>query len=129
MNDVLRGLKDLVIEAIDKGATTTEDVFKSIANLPFETLVLLGDTAKSLKGLQEESIGKVYDIIHNLNQQVDEYAENLLEKLEKKAEQGKDTEQRKPKTAKPKPKAAKPKTKAAKPKTKSAKKPEQNAAK
>lgn len=106
MNEVLRGIKDLVTETIDKGATTTEDVVKSIFNLPFETLARIGDTAKSLQDLQEQSIGKVYDIIRDMNQQVGEFADDMLDKLEDKEKQRKDSKKVKSESAKSKSKPA-----------------------
>jgi len=108
---MIKGLKDLVKESIDKGSTTAEDVTKSIAGLPFETLAKIGPLADSINGLkelQDESIGKVYDMIRSVNQQVNELADNMLEKVEKKETKGEDTEKAKPKAAsKAKSKAAK----------------------
>jgi len=126
---MIKAIKDLVVEAIDKGSNTAEDFTKSIAGLPFETLAKIGpfaDSINGLKGLQEQSTDKVYDMIRNMNQQVGDYAENFLEKSEKTKGQETDTEKQKPKAVvKPKPKAAeKPKSKpAAKPKSKAASKP------
>ena len=74
-------LRAWVQDAIDKGATSVEDVHRQIAALPLNTL-------KSVPGLQgfagtaEEltnaSIGAVYDAIRNVNDQVNDIARQLL---------------------------------------------------
>ncbi len=107
---MIKTIKDLVIEAIEKGATSTEEVQKSITNLPFEILIKIApfsDTIKGIKEIQERSIGKVYDMIRTINEQVDEIADNMLERLEENHEQGQDPEKPKLKAPeKPKLKAA-----------------------
>jgi len=83
-------LKDLVIEAIDKGATSVEDVYKSISNLPlelFEKFDLFTNTYKRGKQSREKTIGDIHDMISNLYEQVEHMASILLQnnsKLKKK---------------------------------------------
>jgi len=82
----LKGLKDLVQEAIDKGATTVEEVHQSIASRPLEILQqLIPDKtpAKEIEAFQKKTIGSVYDMIRTVNQAVGEIAGNLLAKIEK----------------------------------------------
>lgn len=82
----LKGLKDLVQEAIDKGATTVEEVHQSIASKPLEILQqLIPDKtpAKEIEAFQKKTIGSVYDMIRTVNQAVGEIAGNLLAKIEK----------------------------------------------
>ncbi|MGK5093893.1 hypothetical protein WDW89_18005 [Deltaproteobacteria bacterium TL4] len=83
----LKSLKDLVQNAIDKGATTVEEVHKQIANMPLDTLEKISGfeaKAKSIKKVQDSSIGSVYDTIRSVNQKVGELASKLLDKVEKK---------------------------------------------
>ena len=83
MTDELQGLKDLVQEAIDKGATSVEEVHRSIAALPFEVLERiepLAASAKTVKDLQQQSIGFVYETIRTVNRMAGEIAEQLLQR-------------------------------------------------
>jgi hypothetical protein len=83
MTDELQGLKDLVQEAIDKGATSVEEVHRSIAALPFavlERIEPLAEPARTMKDLQQQSIGFVYDAIRRLNRVAGEIAEELLQR-------------------------------------------------
>ena len=83
MTDELQGLKDLVQEAIDKGATSVEEVHRSIAALPFtvlERIKPLAEPARTMKDLQQQSIGFVYETIRTLNRVAGEIAEELLQR-------------------------------------------------
>ena len=85
----LRELKDLVQELVDKGATTVEEVHKSIAALPLEVLEGiegLGETVGGIKEIQQKSIGGVYNIIRDINNRVAELAEDIISKVEDKEE-------------------------------------------
>ena len=80
----IKELKDLVQEAIDNGATTVEQIHKSIANMPFEVLEkinLSGATADKLENFQKETIGTVYDFIRSVNAKAGDIANELLRKL------------------------------------------------
>ncbi len=82
----MRELKDLVQEAVDKGATTVEEVHKAIASLPLDVLSTidgLEKPAKSIKDIQEITIGGVYDIIRNVNGKVSQIATEIIDKIEK----------------------------------------------
>jgi len=82
---MIKGLKDLVKEAIDKGATSTEEIHKSISNLPFEILTKVApfsDTIENMKKVQTNTLGKMYDMIRTVNEQVGEYADSLLKEKE-----------------------------------------------
>ena len=55
-----------IAEAIEKGATTVEDVHKSIAQLPLKVLEesdLLRAPAKEVRRIQDHTIGVIYDLI------------------------------------------------------------------
>ncbi len=81
----IKELKDLVQEAIDNGATTVEQIHKSLANMPFEVLEkinLNGATVDKLGNFQKETIGTVYDFIRSVNAKAGDIANELLRKLD-----------------------------------------------
>jgi hypothetical protein len=68
-------------DAIDKGATTVEEVHKSIADLPLRILEesdLLRESAKEVKRVQDHTLGAIYRTIREVNEQVGTYASELL---------------------------------------------------
>jgi len=72
---------NLIQEAIDKGATTAEEIHKSIANLPLKMLEesdLLRGPAKEARRVQDHTIGAIYDVIREVNEQVGKLAADLL---------------------------------------------------
>ena len=80
----IKELKDLVQEAIDNGATTVEQIHKSLANMPFEVLAKInvsGSTVDKLENFQKETIGTVYDFIRSVNAKAGDIANELLRKL------------------------------------------------
>ena len=83
MTKDIKEIKDLVQDAINKGATTVEDVHKRIANLPMDVLAQIGPLAQPMgqaKEFSNRTIGSVYDLIRNVNDTVGKYAEELLDK-------------------------------------------------
>ncbi|MGH8453668.1 MAG: hypothetical protein ACRES4_00450 [Nevskiales bacterium] len=78
-------LKDLIQEAVDKGATSVEQVHQYIAGLPFEALEktgLLRDDKLQLRKKQRRTIGMVYDAIRGINRQVGQLISDQFENLE-----------------------------------------------
>ena len=76
-----RRVADLVRRAVDEGATTVEDIHKAIANLPLEVLERIDgfeDTLKSVRRIQEQSIGAVYNVIRRVNAEATRLAGDLL---------------------------------------------------
>lgn len=76
-----------VQDAIDKGATTVEEIHKSIADLPLKILEeseLLKEPAKEAKRLQDHTLGAIYAVIRDINEQVATYASDLLEEAAKR---------------------------------------------
>ena len=76
-----KDIADLVQEAIDKGATTVEDIHKSIANLPLkvlEEIKVLKKPIKEVRRVQDNSIGAVYDLIREINRRVGKLAADML---------------------------------------------------
>jgi hypothetical protein len=75
------GLHELVAEAVDKGATTVEDIHRQIADLPIGVLDRLGlfeQTTSEVRRIQDASIGAIYDLIRDVNHRVSKLATELL---------------------------------------------------
>jgi hypothetical protein len=78
-------LKDMVQQAIDRGATSVESIHQYIADLPFEALEkagLLDDDRLGVRQTQRRTIGMVYDAIRRINREVGELISDQLENLE-----------------------------------------------
>ena len=76
-----KALVRFIEEAIEKGATTVEDVHKSIAQLPLKILEetdLLRGPAKEVPRIQDHTIGAIYDLLWYIDEQVEILAEELL---------------------------------------------------
>lgn len=87
MSTLLRieAIKDLVQEAVDRGATTVEQIHRVIADLPFTVLEqrgLLDDTGAALRDTSQRSIGSVYEAIRRINQEVGEMATHVFEAID-----------------------------------------------
>lgn len=81
----IEALKDLVQEAVDKGATTVEQIHQTIAAMPLDALEkrgLLTDKTTGLRETQAATIGTVYDAIRRINQEVGKLASGLIETIE-----------------------------------------------
>ena len=79
--DDLKELTGLIENAVNKGATTVEEIHREIADLPLTVLERIGlfeRTAKDVRSIQEASIGAVYDVIRDVNHQVTKLAGDLL---------------------------------------------------
>ena len=78
-------LQELVQEAIDNGATSVEEIHKTLANKPFEILEKInisGGVVEKLQDFQNQTIGNVYDLIRTVNNKIGEIASDLLSKIE-----------------------------------------------
>ena len=77
--------KDLIQQAIDRGATSVEQIHQYIADLPFEVLEksgLIGDDPMRLRQRQRRTIGLVYDAIRRINADVGSFLSGQIENLE-----------------------------------------------
>ena len=82
-----KALASFVQDAIDKGATTVEEIHRSIADLPLKMLEeseLLRGPAKEVRRLRDHTIGAVYDVIRGINQEVGTLASKLLDEAAKR---------------------------------------------
>jgi hypothetical protein len=82
-------LASFIQDAIDKGATTVEEIHKSIADLPLKMLEeseLLRGPAKEVRRVQDHTIGAIYDVIRGINERVGTLASELLHETAKRRE-------------------------------------------
>jgi hypothetical protein len=81
MTNEARRLADMVHEAVDRGATTAEEIHKSIADLPLEVLEEiepLEKLARRVRKAQERSITAVYDLVRGINEEVAKVTRDIL---------------------------------------------------
>jgi uncharacterized protein YaaR (DUF327 family) len=73
-------LTHLIEEIIDQGANTVEEINRAILELPVTVLENLGleETAGGVKRIQDGTIGAIYKLIHDINHQVADLANDLL---------------------------------------------------
>jgi hypothetical protein len=86
-SDERKALAKFVEDAIDKGATTVEEIHKSIADLPLKVLEeseLLRGAAKEVMRVQDHTIGAIYDLIRDINKRVGTLASELLTEAAKR---------------------------------------------
>jgi len=85
--DERKALAKFVQDAIDKGATTVEEIHKSIADLPLKVLEeseLLRRPAKEVMRVQDHTIGAIYDLIRDINKRIGTLASDLLTEAAKR---------------------------------------------
>jgi hypothetical protein len=78
-------IKDMVQQAIDRGAASVEQIHQFIADLPFEALErsgLLEDDRLGLREKQQRTIGMVYDAIRRINDEVGRFVSDQIENIE-----------------------------------------------
>jgi hypothetical protein len=78
-------LKDFIQEAVDRGATSVEQIHQYIADLPFEALEksgLLEQDKLQLREKKRRSIGMVYDAIRRINREIGQLISDQFENLE-----------------------------------------------
>lgn len=78
-------IKDMVQSAIDRGASSVEQIHQFVADLPFEALErsgLLEDDRLGLRAKQQRTIGMVYEAIRRINEEVGRFVSDQIENLE-----------------------------------------------
>ena len=86
--DEKKELTQLIEEAVNKGATTVEEIHREIANLPISALERAGlfeRTTANVRSVQDASIGAVYDAIRDVNSKVASLAGELLSRKKPKS--------------------------------------------
>ena len=81
----LEALKDLVQDAINQGATTVEQIHKSIVDLPLSVLEkngLLDVDSEKRDAMWDKSIGHVYEVIRRVNQEIGDLASQAIEAVD-----------------------------------------------
>jgi hypothetical protein len=76
------GIRAMVQDAINNGASSVEDVHKKIAAMPLGALKNvegLGQWGQDVQDLTNLTIGTVYDTIRQVNDQVGQVAKQMLE--------------------------------------------------
>lgn len=74
-------MKDLVQQAIDKGATSVEEVHQAIARMPIDVLERIAPglpLTKTTADVQEKTIGAMYEMIRVVNRRAAEIAGDLF---------------------------------------------------
>jgi hypothetical protein len=83
-----QSLTELIEEAVDKGATTAEEIHKSVAEFPLKLMEeseLLREQAKGVRRLQEQAIGAFYDLVRDTNRRVARLTSDLLRAADKRS--------------------------------------------
>lgn len=78
-------IKDMIQQAVDRGATSVEQIHQYIADLPFEVLEqsgLLETDKMDLRAKKTRTIGTVYAAIRQINQQIGDLISDQIENLE-----------------------------------------------
>jgi hypothetical protein len=81
----LEALKNLMQDAINQGATTVEQIHKSIVDLPLSVLEkngLLDMDSEKRDEMWDKSIGHVYEAIRRVNQEIGDLAAHAFEAVD-----------------------------------------------
>lgn len=76
-----RSFTEFVEDAVEKGATTVEELHKSIADLPLKLLEeteLFRKPAREVRHVQDRTIGAIYDLVRDTNRRVAKLVSNLI---------------------------------------------------
>lgn len=86
----LRGLKDLLVEAVEGGATALERLQKDAASTPFrvlEAVPALGPAARVVHTVHDASVSLVYGVVRGVTRAVDAGADVALDVAEQRLAQ------------------------------------------
>jgi len=75
-------LTQRIEEVVDQGATTVEEIHRSIAEMPLDVLERLGlleQTTSEVRRIQDVSLGAIYGLIREVNHKLAGFAGDLLE--------------------------------------------------
>lgn len=88
MKDKLLSLQQIVEQAVEDGATTVEQVHRSISSMPFDMLEKIDALQKPVdtaRQLHDETVGNIYETIRLLNERAGEIARTVLDHGAKKS--------------------------------------------
>ena len=77
----LLSIQEIVERAIEDGATTVEQVHRSIASMPFDVLEKIDALQKPVgkaREIHDQTVGNIYETIRLLNERAGEIARSLL---------------------------------------------------
>ena len=77
----LLSIQEIVEKAIEDGATTVEQVHRSIASMPFDVLEKVDALQKPIgkaREIHDQTLGNIYETIRLLNDRAGEIARTLL---------------------------------------------------
>jgi predicted RNase H-related nuclease YkuK (DUF458 family) len=78
-----QSLTELVEDAVTRGATTVEEIHKSIADLPLKLLEeteLFRKAAREVRHAQDRAIGAIYDLVRDTNHRVAKLVSELIDR-------------------------------------------------
>lgn len=81
----VEAIKDLIQDAVDKGAKSVEEIHKTILDLPISALDergLLGAGGGKAREAVSQSVGSVYEAIRQINHEIGQMASGILESIE-----------------------------------------------
>ena len=74
--------KDLIQQAVDKGATSVEQIHNTIVDVPLDVMTKLGimeGTAQTVKHVHKQTVGSIYNAIRKINKHVGNMANDIFE--------------------------------------------------
>jgi hypothetical protein len=77
----LTEIQKVVKDAIDQGATSVEQVHRSVAKMPIKYLAKIDgvkNASKDAGDIQDKTIGHVYDLIQTVNDNVSSIGSDIL---------------------------------------------------
>lgn len=78
-------IKDLVQQAVDRGAASVGEIHQYVADLPFEVLERTGvltDDRLGVRQAQHRTIGVVYEAIRRINEEIGRFVSDQIENLD-----------------------------------------------
>lgn len=81
MTNEAKNLADVVHDAVDRGASTAQEIHKAVADLPLDVLEEIKPLEKLVKRVrkaQDRSISAVYDLVRGINEEVAKVTRDIV---------------------------------------------------